>query len=141
MIVLDTNVVSETMRERPEPGVVAFLDRLERSEVLLTSITLAEIRSGLARLPAGRRRIRLHEAAERLLDGLTGRGPLVFDDAAASHYATIAAARESAGRSIPAFDAMIAAMCRVAGATLATRNVADFDGTGIEVVNPWEVAV
>jgi predicted nucleic acid-binding protein len=103
-----------------------------------TSITQAEILHGILLLPAGKRRNRLEEAANTMFaEDFVGRiAP--FDTDAARFYARIAAERHRRGRSISQFDAQIAAIARSTGATLATRNVADFDHCGIDVVNPWD---
>lgn len=101
-----------------------------------TAITIAEIRYGLARLPAGRRTDRLQETVEEVLDAFP-RQVLPFDDAAARLYGVIAAARERVGRPIDAFDAQIAAITRSHQARLATRNTKDFEDTGVELLDPW----
>ena len=137
MIVLDTNVVSETMAKQPNPGVIRFLDRLEDS-VAVTVITVAESRYGIAVLPAGARKRNLAESSERVFAALGSSGVLSFDERAASAYAEIAAARRRAGRPISQADAIIAAICRHREVSLVTRNVDDFAGTGIVVVNPWD---
>ncbi len=137
MIVLDTNVVSEMMAAAPHSAVVATLDALA-APPSLTAITVAEIRLGVAVLPKGARRRRLAEAAERMFAALGTSRILPFDDAASAAYAEIASSRRSAGRPISQFDAMIAAICAVEGATLLTRNVGDFQGTGVTVLDPWE---
>ena len=137
MIVLDTNVVSEMMAEQPDPGVIRFLDRIEDS-VAVTVITVAEIRYGIAVFPAGVRKRNLAESSERVFAALGSSGVLPFDERASSAYAQIAAARRRAGKPISQADAIIAAICRHHELTLVTRNVDDFAGTGIVVVNPWD---
>jgi predicted nucleic acid-binding protein len=136
MIILDTNVVSELMRSEPSPQVADWVRRRDRRELRMTSITLAEIRFGIARLPAGRRKQVLLDAADDTFRDFDEQ-ILPVDAAAAEQYAIIASSRERAGRPIAGFDALIAAVCRSRDAALATRNVHDFDGTGIEIVNPW----
>lgn len=137
MIVLDTNVVSETMAKQPDGGVIRFLDRLEE-RVAVSVITVAEIRYGIAVLPAGARKRNLAASSERVFSALGSSGVLPFDEPAAVAYAEIAAARRQAGKPISQADAIIAAICRHHGVSLVTRNVDDFTGTGIVVVNPWE---
>ncbi len=138
MIVLDTNVVSELTRDRPQPAVLAWLDRQPVSALFTTAITEAELRYGVAILPAGRRRERLAAGIESTLrEDFAGR-ILPFNSAAAHAYAAIAAARRAAGRPIGQSDCQIAAIARSRGIPVATRNVADFAGCGIKVVNPWE---
>lgn len=139
MIILDTNVVSELMRPEPAPQVATWVRSRDRRELRTTSITLAEIRYGIARLPDGRRKQVLLDTADEIFQTFSDQ-VLPVDEAAAEHYAIIASARERAGKPIPGFDALIAAVCRSRGAALATRNLPHFDGTGIEVMDPWAAA-
>ena len=135
MIALDTNVVSELMREKPDPRVLLWLNAQEPGDVAVTAVTVAELLYGIARLKPGRKRTGLEKAiASTLEDDLL---VLPFDDAAAVDYAMIAASQELRGRRVAMADAMIAATCMAARATLATRNVRDFAHLGIEVVDPW----
>ncbi|MEQ3553950.1 type II toxin-antitoxin system VapC family toxin [Pseudonocardia nematodicida] len=134
MIIIDTNVVSEMMRGRPDPGVLAWVNTAGRLHT--TAVTLAEVEYGIARLPVGHRKDRLAEIAEGLFDDFRD-VILSFDASAAHSYASIAARREKSGRPIAAADAQIAAICASREATLATRNIADFECTGVTVINPW----
>jgi toxin FitB len=136
MIILDTNVVSELMRPEPTPGVASWVRDRDRRELRTTAVTLAEVRYGIARLPDGRRKQVLLAAADEIFSAFADQ-VLPVDAAAAEHYAVIASSREQTGKPIAGFDALIAAVCRSQGATLATRNVSDFDGTGIEIIDPW----
>ena len=137
MIVLDTNVISEIFRPEPEARVVTWLEGLT-GDVAITAVTLAELLAGVHRLPEGQRRTALVEQVDLALEPYRAtRAILPFDAAAAEQYAEVLAVRERVGRPIHTADAQIAAICRVHGATCATRNVKDFDGTGIDVVNPW----
>jgi predicted nucleic acid-binding protein len=136
VIILDTNVVSELMRSEPAPQVANWVRDRDRRELRTTTITLAEVRYGIARLPDGRRKQALLAAADEIFSTFEDQ-VLPLDIAAAEHYAVIASSRERAGRPIGGFDALIAAICRSQGAMLATRNIADFDGTGVEAVDPW----
>jgi len=137
MIVLDTNVISEMLRPRPTPQVGAWLAAQDGASVYFTAIGEAELRHGVAILPAGRRRGALAQAIDEILDEDFRDRILAFDRAAAHAYAAIAAARRAAGRRISAFDCQIAAIALAHGAVLATRNTADFRDCGIEVVDPW----
>lgn len=140
MIVVDTNVISELTRQKPAPEVVTWLDSLAAGEVATTAITAAELLYGVARLPDGRRKMELAAAVHGLLsDDFHGR-VLSFDELAASRYAEIVARRERLGRAVGVADAQIAAICSAAHATLATRNTADFEETGVELINPWKLA-
>ncbi|ASW53444.1 type II toxin-antitoxin system VapC family toxin [Plantactinospora sp. KBS50] len=136
MIVLDTNVVSELMRAEPAPTVVAWLRRNSSAGLYTTTVTVAEIRYGIARLPEGQRRESLHQAANEIFAAFP-RQVLPFDLAAASCYAEVVADRDRLGQPIDGFDAQIAAICRAQVAALATRNIKDTD-TGIEIINPWQ---
>ena len=134
---LDTNVVSEWVRPRPDAGVVAWLADADEDRVFISVVTLAELRYGIERLTAGQRRRRLDE-------WLTGELPLRFegrvlpiDAAIADAWGRLTASREAAGRPIAVVDAFIAATAEVHGLALVTRNVSDFDATVKAVVNPW----
>jgi hypothetical protein len=138
MIVLDTNVVSELMRAKPSGAVVRWISAQPAASLYVTSITVAEIFHGVALLPAGRRRDAIQVAAESMFEAEFGGHVLPFDGGAARAYADIAAARRHAGHPISNFDAQIAATTLVARASLATRNVADFQGCGLKLLNPWD---
>jgi toxin FitB len=140
VIVLDTNVVSELMRQAPEPGVAGWVDRFPVEDVFVTAVTAAELRYGVARLPEGHRKRELFAKVDGLLAEDFQDQVLPFDDLAATHYAEIVASRERAGRPISMADAQTAAICRNWSADLATRNVTGFVDTGVYVVNPWEAA-
>lgn len=139
MIILDTNVISEIFRPLPEPRVVDWLASLE-GDVAITSVTLAELLAGVRRLPDGRRRDELTRRIDAALAPYRGgRAVLPFDDVAADRYADVLVARESTGAPISTADAQIAAICLTHGAICATRNVNDFQHTGVELVDPWKV--
>ena len=137
MIVLDTNVLSETLRPKPSANVLTWMRSEPVSSLFTTTITEAELLYGIELLAPGKRRQSL-EAVVGLIftDDLAGR-ILPFDSAAAREYAEIAAARRRAGRSISEADARIAAIARSRGAALATRNVEDFAGCELQVIDPW----
>jgi len=137
MIIIDTNVISELLRPEPDGQVEAWLAGQDGSLMYFTAIGEAELRYGVAILPAGKRRSGLLRSIEGILDELLRDRVLPFDRPAATVYAEIAAMRRSAGRPISQFDGQIAAIARSHGASLATRNTADFEGCGIEVLNPW----
>ena len=135
LIALDTNVLSELMRAAPEPRVLRWMDAQRPGCVVVTAVTVAEVLYGIARLPAGRRRTALEDAIGRTLE--EDLSVLPFDEAAAVDYAAIAAMREARGLKVPVADAMIAATCLSHRATLATRNVRDFAGMGLDLIDPW----
>ena len=137
MVILDTNVVSELMRDTPDEHVYRWILEQAASEVYLSAITEAEIRAGIAVLPEGRRRRGHEAAAERILANEYSHRILPFDSLAARSFAVILAKRRTAGRPTQTADGMIAAIARSVGMAVATRNVADFEGCGIEVINPW----
>lgn len=137
MIVLDTNVVSEAMRPRPDARVIDWLDA-HTSLVMISSVTVAEILFGIRLLPEGRRRADLQTAFELFTSQGVRNRVLEFDHAAAESYSWIAAGRQRSGRRMEAFDAMIAAIARSRGADVATRDVADFADCGLRIINPWE---
>jgi toxin FitB len=139
MIVLDTNVVSELMRATPSPVVLTWVSGFPSDELYTTAVTVAEIRCGIARLPEGRHREALRQAANEVFGAFAGQ-VLPFDLAAANTYADVVAHRDGLGNPIDGFDAQIAAVCRVHVAILATRNTKDFTETGIAVVDPWQLA-
>lgn len=133
MIILDTNIFSEAMRPGPDEHVAAWLER-HGTELATTSITVAELRFGAARLPEGARKRTLDAALDASLAGVT---VLPFGEPEAVAYALIRSAQESAGMVVGALDVQIAAIAAAGGHSLATRNGKHFDGTGIAVVNPW----
>ena len=140
MVLLDTNVVSELMRAVPSVEVLAWMDERPSRELFVTAVTEAEVRTGIAILPAGARRRRLADAAERTLRVLFSGRVLPFDSGAALAYADIAAASRAAGRPISQSDCQISAIARSRGMAVATRNVRDFSETGVEVIDPWASA-
>lgn len=137
MIVLDTNVVSELMRARPEQRVLSWLNRQMPDRLWLCSVVVAELLSGLARLPAGARWQGLLEAANGLISEDFGMRVLPFDLEAATAYAVLLAQRERLGRPMAMADAQIAAICQAHGAALATRNTRDFQSADLELIDPW----
>ena len=136
MFVIDTNVASELMRPQPMPSVVAWIAERDAQEMYLTAVSEAELRYGVAIMPVGRRRTTLEAAMIRWLDHGFKKRILPFDSAARA-YAEVATERRHAGRPIGEADCQIAAICRARGAVLVTRNMRDFQCTGIEVVDPW----
>ena len=138
MIILDTNVLSEVMKPAPATEVLAWLVAQPAASVYTTSITHAEILHGLMLLPPGRRRRALEEAATSMFAEDFGGRVLAFGTEAAPPYALIASRRRRAGRPISHFDAQIAAIALSSGAAIATRNVADFEGCGVALVDPWK---
>ncbi len=137
MFVLDTNVLSAMMSARPAREVAAWLLDRPSEELFTAAVCQAEILAGIAVLPAGRRRSELAAAARAVfIDEFEGR-VLPFDMDAAAAYGELFAARRIAGRPTATIDLMIGAIARARGATVVTRNVADFQECGLSVINPW----
>lgn len=137
MFLIDTNVISELMRATPAPSVLNWFSTQDPSTLYLSAVTEVELRTGIAILPAGQRREALRVALDATVaEDFEGR-VLPFDTDAAKTYAEIAAMRRAAGRPIADVDCQIAAIARAVGATVATRNLRDFEGCGVDLVNPW----
>jgi predicted nucleic acid-binding protein len=141
MILLDTNVVSEAWRARPSVAAVDWMDAQPATSLYICTPVLAELRFGIERLPASRRRDRLGALVDRL-EADTYRGRiLTVDVAAAAEFGRLAAKRERAGRRMQPMDALIAAVAKSNGATLATRDLDDFADLDLRLVNPFEFRV
>ena len=137
MFILDTNVLSVLMSQTPAPEVAAWVSGQPIGLLFTAAVCQAEILSGLAILPEGRRRQILEAAARAMfLDDFEGR-VLPFDTAAAIAYADIFAARRLAGRPAATLDLMIAAVARIHRTSVVTRDGSGFDGCGVTVINPW----
>ena len=137
MILLDTNVLSELMQPDPAGMVDRWFSAQPEASVFTSAISAAELRLGAALLPAGKRRVALAAQIAEMLEQEFGGRILSFDSSAAIEYAAIASSRRRNGRPMSDADAQIAAIVRSVGASLATRNVRDFEGCGIAVIDPW----
>lgn len=138
MILVDTNVWSETTKRDPAPQVLAWLLD-HRDELAVSTITVGELLTGLALMPEGRRREELTERIERLIGNSRGRA-YAYDEDAARAYARIVASRRAAGRRVTKpEDAMIAAIAAAHGLAVATRNTGDFEDMGVDLINPWSI--
>jgi len=136
MIIVDTNVVSELMKPSPAAQVIEWVRARNGRELVTTSITLAEILYGIARLPDGRRKEVLRTTASEVFAAFDDQ-VLPFDSSAAKHFAEVVGHRDELGLPIDGFDAQIASICRAHGAALATRNVKDFRQTDVQLIDPW----
>ncbi|SOJ54191.1 Toxin FitB [Mycobacterium simulans] len=137
MILLDTNVLSALMRDVPDPAVVEWLDNQPAESIWTTSITVFEVRLGIDLLEPGRRRKQLNAGFSQLLaDDLNDRVQ-PFDQMAALAAGIIAAGHQRVGRIVEIRDVQIAGIANSRHATVATRNTRHFEGTGVELVNPW----
>ena len=140
MILLDTNVVSEVMRPRPDSVVENWLDRQPPEELWTAAVVLAELFGGIEVMPLGRKQLDLRKIVEEMIaEDFQGR-ILLLDLAVARCYGQILSARRRIGRPIREMDALIAATALANGAALATRNTSDFEDCGIQMVNPWNQA-
>jgi predicted nucleic acid-binding protein len=140
MFILDTNIISETFRSRPDPNVAAWMGSLVAAEVYVTAPSKAELLVGLAFMPDGRRRAALGTVIETFFLKWLQTPVLAFGSMEAEAYAEMVAGRRRLGRPISAFDAQIAAIARIRDFAVVTRNVRDFEHCGIEVINPWNPA-
>jgi hypothetical protein len=139
VVLLDTNVVSELMRPKPAQAVLDWFAAQDSTKLFFSAVSEAELRTGAAILPAGKRRDRLTATIDIMItEDFAGR-VLPFDSAAAKAYAALAASRRAAGQPIMEADCQIAAIARVRGAAVATRNVRDFEGCNIVIVDPFHV--
>lgn len=136
MILLDTNVISEMMKEHPARSVTAWLDGQLAGALYISAITISEIRFGILILPVGRRSDAITAALVQTEQIFRGK-VLPFDQSAAAHYAELAAAARTAGKGFPMPDAYIAAIAVSKGFAVATRDSAPFKAGGVKVINPW----
>ena len=132
---VDTNVVSELSNDVPNPGVISFL--IEHDDLWLASVVVHELEYGLQLLPEGQRRNRLYASHQDILTRYDDR-ILPLDRPAAESAALLRAEARRAGRTLDLGDALIAGIAKANDLSVVTRNVRDFDGLDIEIVNPWE---
>jgi predicted nucleic acid-binding protein len=138
MIIVDTNVISESMRPQPHQNVIAWFNAQPWDSLYLCTPVLAELRYGAERLQRSRRKDFLRTAIDRIESELFEGRILSFDQAAAANYAHVAAGRERQGRRIQQMDALIAAIALTHHARIATRDITGFADLGLELVNPFE---
>jgi predicted nucleic acid-binding protein len=137
MFLLDTNVLSALMMMQPPPEIAAWVSAQPDDLLFTAAVCQAEILAGIAILPEGRRRAELTAAAQAMFSEDFEARVLPFDTLAARDYADMYAACRRTGRPAAALDLMIAAIARVNGASVVTRNVADFETCGVPIINPW----
>ena len=137
MILVDTNVISEPLRQSPEPRVIEWIDAQAIETLYLAAITVAELRFGVASLPAGKRRDTLHQSVERQVLPLFAGRVLPFDMATSQCYAESMAKARSAGLAIGTADGYIAATAIANGMMIATRDTSPFEAAGVPIINPW----
>ena len=138
MILLDTNVVSEPLRQAPDPRVVEWIDAQPLETLFLSAITVAELRAGVALLPAGKRRAGLQQNLEKRLLPLFAGRVLPFDLACTQAYGNLIAKARAKGLAIATADGYIAAIAATNGFAVASRDTAPFQAAGAEVINPWQ---
>ncbi len=138
MILLDTNVISEPLRHNPNAHVIKWIDAQPLETLYLSAVTVAELRTGIALLPSGKRRTGLHENVEkRVLPLFTGR-MLAFDLGCTQAYAKLIAKARMDGLAISMSDGYIAAIAAANQLIVATRDTSPFQAAGVPVINPWE---
>lgn len=135
MIFLDTNVVSETLRKAPHPSVIAWLTRFD-AEIALPTVVIAEIAFGIRKIRPDQRADRLEQGLQEWRRRFAGRIFGLTEEAALA-YGEIMGEAVLQGRPMAAPDGMIAAIARVNGGRLATRNIKDFEGAGLDLISPW----
>ena len=138
MILLDTNVVSEPLRPAPDTRVIDWIDAQPLETLFLSAITVAELRAGVALLPAGKRRSGLQQNLEKRVLPLFAGRVLPFDLACTPAYAELITKARAAGLTIATADACIAAIAAANGFAVATRDTGPFEAAGVTVVNPWQ---
>ena len=138
MILLDTNVVSEPLRPSPDTRVIGWIDAQALETLFLSAITVAELRAGVALLPAGKRRAGLQKSLERRVLPLFAGRVLSFDLGCTQAYAELLAKTRASGLAIAGADAYIAAIAAANGLAVASRNTGPFEAAGAAVINPWQ---
>jgi len=138
MILLDTNVLSELMKPRPDPAVLGWIDSQNPDDLWTSTIVVAEILSGLELMPSGKRQVELRAKAELMFSEALGGRILTLDLAAAQAYGSVQKIRKAARKPVDEMDALIAAIAFANGASLATRNITHFEDCGIRLLNPWK---
>ncbi|MEL6735714.1 MAG: type II toxin-antitoxin system VapC family toxin [Pseudomonadota bacterium] len=138
MILLDTNVISETMRKRCDEQVLEWLDTVEKRDLLICTPVLAELYAGIGLQKDQDQKDRLRYAVQRFINSVLINPVVSFDAACAQAYGEIVAKRTQLGRPIASMDAQIAAVADVSGASVATRNVKDFEHLNLNMINPFE---
>jgi len=136
-IILDTCVISETVRKLPDPGVLEWLEKQREQDLYLSVLTVGEIRKGIARLDDSHRKNELAAWVDGILTQRFESRLLCVDAAIASMWGKITAQAEMSGRKIPVIDGLIAATAKVHELHVATRNTKHLEACGVSVVNPW----
>ena len=137
-VLLDTCIISELVAKQPNPKVVEFVDSLDPDDIYLSVITIGEITKGIEKLPNSKRKRELHTwLKEDLLARFQGK-IIPLDVDVLTEWGVLTARLESAGKPLPAIDALIVATALAHEFRLVTRNTADFSAATVEMINPWE---
>lgn len=136
-LLLDTNVLSEVTKPSPDANVLGWLDRLDEDRTFISVVSIAEIRRGVALMDEGRRRDSLTEWLARELPQRFEQRVLPVDEAVALAWGDLMGVAKRRGRGLSSMDGLIGATAIAQSLTLATRNIRDFDGFGIDLYNPW----
>ena len=137
MIILDTNVLSELMRMKPNPSVFNWVNSQTVNELGITAITVSEILYGMGKLSEGKKKQALLSISVKIFEEDFSGRIFPFNELSAVEYSTLILKREQSGRPISMADAQIASICLSLGFPLATRNIKDFEDSGLELINPW----
>ena len=137
MILLDTNVVSEPLKASCDKSVLSWIDEQVIETLYLSTISLAELRFGIAVLPEGKRKDTLFSSLEQQVLPLFAGRILLFDEQASQAYATLRSRARNGGQAIATVDGYIAAIAVAHGFALATRDTSPFEAVGLKVINPW----
>lgn len=135
---LDTNVLSEVRRPRPEPAVLEWLDSVDEERLHLSVITIAELARGIALMPMSRRKTDLAAWLETDLQLRFGRRLIGVDGETAFAWGHLMAVSRQVGRNVSVMDCWIAAIAMRHGLCVATRNVRDFENLGVDIFDPWD---
>lgn len=138
MIILDTNIISEMMKQTPSYKVIKWIDRQDSIELYITTVTIAEISYGINALPNGKRRQLIEDAFNKLLNAAFKHRILSFDEISAHQYGKLMGHRKESGKPLSILDGQIAAIAFTQTKTIATRNTRDFVDCGVELINPFE---
>lgn len=139
MVILDTNVISEFMQQKPNNQVAKWVDKVATKSLYTTWINIAEINRGISRLPEGKRQIELRNNFLGFINSAFSDRILAFEQIAAGHYGQLCAMREKQGLNVDPIDLMIVAIAKKYQYKIATRNERDFSDCGIGIINPWTV--
>lgn len=138
MILLDTNIISEMMKAAPNPNVMNWIDEQEVTQLVISTISIAEISYGLNSLPNGNRRHSLEDAFDKSIKMAFKHRILFFDEASAHQYGKLMGHRKNLGKPLSILDGQIAAIAFTQGAAVATRNIKDFSDCGLDLIDPFE---